>query len=75
MLVLERAGETNGSIDAQGGKIKRNKEKEKTIFDRKYRYIFIETVLAVSIGPQRLLELYTTRGLLFLYTPYIALYI
>jgi hypothetical protein len=34
MLVLERAGETNGSIDAQGGKIKIKKEKEKTIFDR-----------------------------------------
>jgi len=64
MLALER--ETNGSIDAQEREQKK-REKKKTIFDRKYRYIFIEAVLAVSIGPRRILELYTARALL-LYT-------
>lgn len=63
MLALER--ETNGSIDAQEREQK--KREKKTIFDRKYRYIFIEAVLAVSIGPRRILELYTARALL-LYT-------
>jgi hypothetical protein len=29
MLVLERAGETNGSIDAQGGKIKIKKKRKR----------------------------------------------
>jgi hypothetical protein len=68
MLVFERGGDKRIDRCARG-KIK--KRKRKTIFDRKYRYIFIETVLSVSIGPKRFLELYTTRGFLFSYAPYI----